>query len=120
MAATWGDRGRGRVNTDIRGDLYLSPSPGPDWQRQTVPDLSDPATVGAVVGLLRELYNEPTLYLGMWAGRWCILCHDERQLGYCQWLTLSGPRRWTPNLARPVVSGETEAEALTIALETAP
>ncbi len=75
-----------------------------------IPDLSDPATVGALLGLVRAVFNEPTLWIGV---------EDE-----------SIPPRWSwgdGGLAAPLcevgvgwMEFDSEAEALVAALEHAP
>lgn len=73
-------------------------------QHRSVPDLTDPATKGALLHLVREAWGDPGLYaMGRGGWRVCGGCTDGHQTG----LTKSGVRA-------------TEAEALVAALKAAP
>lgn len=61
-----------------------------------LPDLSDPATVGCLLALVREAWNEATTQID--SGRWWVAARDGTPLG----------------------AGATEAAALVAALEAAP
>jgi len=61
------------------------------------PDLSDPATVGALLGLVREAWQDPYLH-----------CRSDN--GFGDWIVRNDHRGFT---------GATEAEALVTALEAA-
>ena len=65
-----------------------------------LPDLTDPCTLGALLGLVREAWGDPTLHV------WC-----SRQLGL-----------WVVSASGQEIGVEetTEAEALVAALEAAP
>lgn len=62
-----------------------------------VPDLSDPATLGCLLALVREAWGEPDLVVERYAGR-----------------------RWGIDDGGDWVIADTEAEALVAALEAAP
>ena len=64
-----------------------------------VPDLSDPATLGCLLHLVREAWEEATVYVE----------HDK-----CR------RRPWVAILPMLVIDCDTEAEALVAALEAAP
>lgn len=67
------------------------------------PDLTDAATLGCLLALVREAWGDPTLcvVLDTSDGRWCV-------------------GRWEDGLAMRGRGGVTEAEALVAALEGAP
>ena len=67
-----------------------------------VPDLSDPATVGALLALVREAWGDPCLHVGLLPARWGVWTSQNRPLHEC------------------VGKALTEAEALVAALEAAP
>lgn len=97
--------------------------PGWRWLKGTVnlhgialPDFSDPATLGCLLALVREAWDDPSLYLaprferdddGSLGTRW-VVC-SLRHLGA---IVLPG--------RGPAGYGHTEAEALVCALENAP
>lgn len=75
-----------------------------------IPDLSDPATVGCLVALVREVLSDPhlstrsctTVIDGVWSdGPWAVVTYS------C-------------HVSIEIATGETEAEALVVALEAAP
>ena len=63
------------------------------------PDLTDPATLGCLLALVREAWNDQRAYMRAGFG-W-------------EWITDYCVEKWPPG-------GETEAEALVAALEAAP
>ena len=63
------------------------------------PDLTDPATLGCLLALVREAWGDPTDYVRC-GRKW-------------EWVTSRCVERWPP-------SGDTEAAALVAALEAAP
>lgn len=74
------------------------------WRDETIPRLRDPATLGCLLALVREAWNDPTLCVVFDAsdGRWHV-------------------GRWEDDgLAMRGRGGATEAEALVAALEAAP
>ncbi len=96
----WVDRGE-------RGIVYADPNEG------EVPDLTDPATLGCLLALVREAFKSDDR---LWGGRvevhqdsrrlFVVVCpeHDPNEFLYHRW----------------IASGESEAEALVAALEAAP
>lgn len=80
---------------------------GQSWVRMLhgrlfVPDLSDPATLGCLLHLVREVYGNQKL--------WAFTVEDKR--GNWSVTVRTTPQAW--------FYGHTEAEALVAALETAP
>ena len=71
--------------------------------RSDVPDLADPATLGALLALVRVAWGDPHLHAG------------RRIAGWGVWTSQS-----TPLYPVCVAKGDTEAEALVAALEAAP
>jgi len=68
-----------------------------------LPDLTDPATLGCLLALVRQVWSDPTLcvVLDTSDGRWHV-------------------GRWDDGMAMRGSGGTTEAEALVVALEAAP
>ena len=66
-----------------------------------VPDLTDPATLGCLLALVREAWGCPTAYFTHMSGQWLVMRRDPLSLPLCE------PQ-------------DTEAEALVSALEAAP
>jgi hypothetical protein len=64
-----------------------------------LPDLTDPATLGCVLALVRKAWGDPRAYM-------------RDSFGW-EWITDYCVEKWPPG-------GETEAEALVAALESAP
>ena len=97
--------GMGAVNASLRG-VYASKSRvvGKAAAKQVpgnlVPDLTDPATMGCLLALVREAFGDPTLFAE---------CHPVGA-------------KWQTHSVDGGVFGEgsTEAEALVAALEVAP
>jgi hypothetical protein len=69
-----------------------------------VPDLSDPATMGGLLALVREAWGDDEAYANPW--------HDEDG----GWTVCVGEEDRSVNVSE----GDTEAEALVFALEDAP
>lgn len=69
-----------------------------------LPDLTDPATLGTVLALVREAWCDPEAHLA---------------LGACGWILMSGESR-VAEVVYPSPAGRIEAEALVAALEAAP
>ena len=67
-----------------------------------LPDLSDPATVGCLLALVREAWGDRCLHVGLLPARWGVWTSQNMPLHEC------------------VGKGLTEAEALVAALEAAP
>jgi len=68
-----------------------------DW-----PDLTDPATLGCLLALVREAWGDPCLHVGLLPARWGVWTSQNMPLHEC------------------VGKALTEAEALVAALEAAP
>lgn len=71
----------------------------------TIPDLTDPATVGCLLSLVREAWDDPGAYSMRYLPPECNF----------RWLVCSGPH-YKPTIQS---HGDTEAEALVVALEAA-
>ena len=84
------------------GDLKLTPYPG------SLPDLTDPATLGCLLALVREAWGDPRL-----VAIYCEPAHPGQSEG---WAVQRADNRM------PVVGEDhaTEAEALVAALEVGP
>lgn len=94
MAVLGGFAGVDRLVTDKFGMVHV-----PDADAGMVPDLSDPATLGCLLALVRSAERVPALVVGTWmAGGWFV-----------------NPSRGGRPHTYP-----TEAEALVAALEAAP
>lgn len=74
-----------------------------DWS-EAIPDLSDPATVGCLLQLVREAWDDPEAHLALGAAGWVLLSGESR----------------VANVVYPSLEGKTEAEALVNALGAAP
>ena len=92
----WTDDDRGRLD-DFQPDYMGRPT-------DALPDLTDPATVGCLLALVREAWGDPTLcvVLDTSDGRWCVGCWEDN------------------GIAMRGRGGATETEALVNALEGAP
>lgn len=96
------DSGRGRIE-----DVDYGSSP-----MHAVPDLSDPASLGCLLALVREAWGCPILHTA------ATTPTRLRQAGWSVWvLTFEGAN---VSHCMAVASGPTEAEALVVALERAP
>lgn len=70
---------------------------------ERLPDLTDPATLGCLLALVREAWGDPYAFVGWFDPHWKVIrCRTESLIG-----CLAG-------------RGDTEAEALVAALEAAP
>lgn len=87
---------RGYLRGSARGD---------EWPEEVVPDLTDPATLGCLLALVRSTHDRPTA---------CVWCGSD--CGY--WEVTSAPMDPLPH--HMLGFGSTEAEALVAALEAAP
>jgi hypothetical protein len=81
------------------------PRDGWDVPRHALPDLTDPATLGCLLALVREAWDDPYLIAAKERGAGWII--DENQ---CNSMLVGGR----------YIRGATEAEALIAALEVAP
>ena len=74
------------------------------WPSSSTPDLTDPATLGCLLALVREVWEDPQVV---------VIC-----------LVIDGKGLWCPKIqasqGRAGINYETEAEALVAALEAAP
>jgi hypothetical protein len=68
-----------------------------------LPDLTDPATLGCLLALVREAWREPTLCVAWAGGGWYVVQLIRRSVDALRWIDTA-----------------TEAEALVAALEAAP
>ena len=74
------------------------------WGSSTaVPDLTDPATLGCVLALVREAWGDSEMHMTLGAKGWVWLTGESRVY----------------DVVMPINAGETEAEALVAALEAA-
>jgi hypothetical protein len=92
--------------TDGRLEDWEAPTWGAHrGEDDTAPDLTDPATLGCLLALVREAWGDPTVrtsyVTGTYPHRWVVLRH-----GLLGWKTKA--------------HGDTESEALVAALEAAP
>ena len=65
--------------------------------RERLPDLTDPATLGCLLALVREAWVDPNAHTMPYYGRWAVFLSSDQDAG----------------------DGSTEAEALVAALEAA-
>ena len=77
-----------------------------DWQEVGVylPDLTDPATLGCLLALVREAWGDPEAHLALGGGGWVLMSGESR----------------VADVVYPSPAGRTEAAALVAALEAAP
>jgi len=88
------------------------------WSNEfDVPDLSDPATLGCLLALVREALNVPTAHVLPSLGAWYIERDAQDGSEDNEWLHVDGV--WGCGSAA-VIETKTEAEALVAALEAAP
>ena len=76
-----------------------------DIHDTALPDLTDPATLGGLLALVREAWGDPYVYVLSCANDWFTVCSPAAEGG-----------KW---LRHPPIDGSTEAEALVAALEAA-
>jgi len=69
-----------------------------------LPDLTDPATLGCLLALVREAGGDSEMHMALGAKGWVWLTGESRAY----------------DVVMPINAGETEAEALVAALEAAP
>ena len=81
--------------------------------KHCLPDFTDDATIGALRGLVRQVYHDPNK---LWDG-WVMIQRDQHSVFFAvqPYHTEDGALEW-----RSIGTGETEVEALVAALESAP
>ena len=92
-------------------DLYLhgmAAEVGGLWMRmgkdrERLPDLTDPATLGCLLALVREAWSEPILSAAWGGGHWYVVQRVHPSVDALRW-----------------IDAATEVEALVAALEAAP
>jgi hypothetical protein len=72
-------------------------------EADALPNLTDPATLGCLLALVREAWREPTLSVAWAGGGWYVVQLIRRSVDALRWIDTA-----------------TEAEALVAALEAAP
>jgi hypothetical protein len=108
---------------------------GGDWNQfppGALPDLSDPATLGCLLALVRSAYGDPWIRVEPMSSGW-VCIYSKPPAGFnAAWHVHPKWSRWTrswpPPWRRPrprsqtplPANGDTEAEALVAALECAP
>jgi len=96
------------VSNNCDGHTYRTDGYDSDSLRDCVPDLSDPATLGCLLALVRKAWGRPFWVEG-----------DTRSMGERpdEWIGVLFEGRFA---TCPIVHASTEAEALVAALEAAP
>jgi hypothetical protein len=96
------------VSNNCDGHTYRTDGYDSDSLRDCVPDLSDPATLGCLLALVRKAWGRPFWVEG-----------DPRSMGERpdEWIGVLFEGRFA---TCPIVHASTEAEALVAALEAAP
>ena len=72
--------------------------------RGSLPDLTDPGTLGCLLALVREAWGDPDAHPALGAAGWVLMSGESR----------------VADVVYPSPAGRTEAEALVAALEAAP
>ena len=90
------DHGKREGRAEARDDWSYA-----EWP--CLPDLTDPATLGCLLALVREAWSEPLLSVAWAGGRWYVVQRILRSVDALRW-----------------IQAATEAEALVAALEAAP
>lgn len=98
----------------VGNDRIMDESETREVRSDELPDLTDPATLGCLLALVREAWGDPRAYLCDYGGydsvEWGVVSHEwdaKRQA--------EGPKAWFSCL---LGDAGTEAEALVAALET--
>lgn len=86
-----------------RGEWIGSRDGGKVYVTGGIPELTDPATLGCLLALVREAWSEPILSVAWAGGRWYVVQRILRGVDALRWIDTA-----------------TEAEALVAALEAAP
>ena len=106
---------------DVQGDCWQLPDNYADWvcgyldSHETidptmVPDLTDPATIGCLLALVRQAWTDP--------GISCVIGSFRNDTYY--WRVVDGRHQGSDFYAMSQIMRLTEAEALVVALEAAP
>lgn len=90
------DHGKREGRAEARDDWSYA-----EWP--CLPDLTDPATLGCLLALVREAWSDPLLSVAWAGGRWYVVQRILRSVDALRWIDTA-----------------TEAEALVAALEAAP
>jgi hypothetical protein len=102
MVTTYGQR-IARVDADGYTVAYQRGGHLQMVEADALPDLTDPATLGCLLALVREAWREPTLSVAWAGGGWYVVQLIRRSVDALRWIDTA-----------------TEAEALVAALEAAP
>ena len=100
LAVVFGASRTAAVLCDLRDDAN---SDTEELQGE-LPDLSDPATIGCLLALVREAWGDSEMHMTLGAKGWVWLTGESRVY----------------DVVMPINAGATEAEALVAALEDAP
>jgi hypothetical protein len=84
-------------------EMYEDPNKARSEWADALPDLTDAATLGCLLALVREAWGEPILSVAWAGGRWYVVQRILRSVDALRWIDTA-----------------TEAEALIAALEAAP
>lgn len=74
-----------------------------EWS-EAIPDLSDPATKGCVLQLIRDAHQDQTIHIGIGCSGWVILSEKNR----------------TADTVHHAANFDSEVEAMVVAMEAAP
>ena len=80
MRTKGGDRAQGEIAYDGLEDSYTyDVDSGGYWSfdgKAELPDLDDPATLGCLLALVREAWDEPTLFVQAYGAIWSVSNED--------------------------------------------
>jgi hypothetical protein len=102
MVTTYGQR-IARVDADDYTVAYTRGGHLQTVEPDALPDLTDAATLGCLLALVREAWREPTLSVAWAGGGWYVVQRIRRSVDALRWIDTA-----------------TEAETLVAALEAAP
>jgi hypothetical protein len=100
LAVVFGESRTAAVLCDLRDDAN---SDTEELQGE-LPDLTDPATLGCLLALVREAWGDSEMHMTLGAKGWVWLTGESRVY----------------DVVMPINAGATEAEALVAAMEAAP